>query len=55
MNIDYGKLSRPFHEDLKRSIKKDSEISQDLTLLLSTKKFKNMKQYTLNDTCYNSA
>lgn len=55
MNIDYGKLSRPFHEELKKSMKKDVDMSQDLTLLLSTRKFKNMKQYTLNDTCHNSA
>ena len=55
MNIDYGKLSRPYHEELKKSMKKDVDMSQDLTLLLSTRKFKNMKQYTLNDTCHNSA
>ena len=55
MNIDYGKLSRPFHEELKKIVRKDIDMSQDLTLLLSTRKFKNLKQYTLNDTCMDSA
>lgn len=50
MNIDYGKLSKPFYDGLKQSIKKQIELSQDLNLLLSTRKFKNLKQYTLNDT-----
>lgn len=50
MKIDYGKLQKPFHDKIQKSIKKEIDLSNDLGLLLSTRKFKNLKQYTLNDT-----
>lgn len=47
MNLDYGKLSKPMNSDLKESIKKQIDLGEDLNILLSTRKFKNLKQYTL--------